>query len=223
MKLKELIYPPRCPFCGEIQKEAVPCGSCLKHTVELTAIVCNVCGAYPENCHCGLRQFGFKRNISAFTYEGAPRNLLLRYKQRGKPQLASFMSRRMYFHIKARLGEGFSCVTYVPQTYQSSMKRGYRPAKELARLIAAMLDLPFESFLVRIGNKQQKYASTADRWANAKENYALARGAKVSGRVLLVDDLFTTGATLNACAELLRSAGAEEVCTATFAITVKKS
>ena len=223
MKLKDLIYPPRCPFCGEIQKEEVPCSSCLKHTKELTAIVCNICGAYPEHCHCGLRKFGFKRNVSAFTYEGAPRNLLLRYKQRGKPQLAAFMSKRMYYHIKARLGEEFSCVTYVPQTHQSSMKRGYHPAKELARQIAERLDLPCKDLLVRVGNKQQKYVSTSDRWANAKQNYAVCRNAKVEGRVLLIDDLFTTGATLNACAELLSSIGAEEVCTATFAITAKKS
>lgn len=223
MKLKDLFYPPRCPFCGVIQKEAIPCKTCLKHTKELTAIVCNICGAYPENCHCGLQRFGFKRNISAFTYEGAPRNLLLRYKQRGKPQLAAFMSRRMYFHIIARLGKDFSCVTYVPQTYRSTIKRGYHPAKELARQIAERLDLPCESFLERIGNAQQKYVSNAERWANAKKNYVLSRGATVSGRVLLIDDLFTTGATLSACAELLRLAGAEEVCTATFAITAKKS
>ena len=223
MKLKDLIYPPRCPFCETIQKDNAPCKQCLKNTKELTAIVCSVCGAYPEDCHCGLRQFAFKRNVSAFAYTGAPRNLLLRYKQRNRPQLSEFMSRRMYFHIKARLGTDFSCITYVPQTRQSSFKRGYYPSKNLAEAIAERLKIPCRGVLRRIGGTQQKYLSSEERWANAKKNYTLLPKAAISGRVLLIDDLFTTGATLNACTELLRSAGAEEVVCATFANAVKKS
>lgn len=223
MNLKDLVYPPRCPFCGAIQKEPIPCEPCLKATTELTAMVCPTCGAYPEDCCCGIRQFAFRRNVAAFAYVGAPRNLVLRFKMRNRPQLAEFMSRRMYFHIKARLGEDFSCITYVPQTRQSSMKRGYYPTKVLAEHLAARLNLPCVSLLKRVGGKQQKYVSTADRWANARSNYALLPNAKAQGRVLLIDDLLTTGATLNVCAELLRTAGAEEVFCATFAIAVKKS
>ncbi|MBQ9952935.1 MAG: ComF family protein [Clostridia bacterium] len=223
MKLKDLIYPPRCPFCETIQKDATPCKQCLKNTTELTAIVCPTCGAYPEDCHCGLRQFAFRRNVSAFAYAGAPRNLLLRYKQRNRPQLAEFMSRRMYFHIIARLGTDFSCITYVPQTRQSSIKRGYYPSKVLAEHLAQRLNLPCCDVLRRVGGTQQKYLSSEERWENAKENYALLPKASVSGRVQLIDDLFTTGATLNACADLLRSAGADEVVCATFANAVKKS
>lgn len=223
MKLKDLIYPPRCPFCETIQKDAAPCKSCLKNTTELTAIVCRTCGAYPEDCHCGLRQFAFSRNVSAFAYAGAPRNLLLRYKQRNRPQLAEFMSRRMYYHIMARLGTDFSCVVYVPQTRKSSLKRGYYPTKVLAEAIAARLKLSCCGVLRRVGNMQQKYLSSEERWANAKVSYERIPNASVSGRVLLIDDLFTTGATLNACAELLRAAGAEEVVCATFANAVKKS
>lgn len=223
MKLKDLIYPPRCPFCGEIQVEAGACKPCLKSTTELTAIVCPTCGAYPEDCHCGLRQYAFLRNVSCFAYVGAPRNMVLRFKQRNRPQLAAFMSRRMYFHVKARLGMDFSCVTYVPQTRKSSLKRGYYPAKLLAKSLARQLKVPCRRYLRRVGETQQKYLSSEERWANAKGSYALRSKASLSGRVLLVDDLFTTGATLNACAELLRSAGAEEVFCATFANAVKKS
>ncbi len=223
MTLKELIYPPRCPFCGQIQKEAGPCAPCLKNTTELTAVTCRVCGAYPEDCHCGLRAFAFQRNVASFAYSGAPRNLLLRFKQRHRPQLADFMSRRMYFHIKARLGEDFSAIAYVPQTRKSGFDRGYYPTRLLAEKLADRLDLPCVDLLKRKGGVQQKYLSSADRWANAKESYALRRGAKAQGRILLIDDLLTTGATLNACAELLRQAGAEEVLGATFAVAVKKS
>ncbi len=223
MTLKDLIYLPRCPFCGKVQKETGPCEPCLKNTTELTAIVCRGCGAYPEDCHCGLRSFAFQRNVAAFAYDGAPRNLLLRYKQRHKPQLAEFMSRRMYFHIKARLGEDFNAVAYVPQTYKSSIDRGYYPTRILAEKLADRLGLPCVHLLKRTVGVEQKYLSSADRWTNAKKSYALRRGAKAEGRVLLIDDLLTTGATLSTCAELLREAGAEEVLCATFAVAVKKS
>ena len=223
MTLKQLLYPPRCPFCGGLQKEEGPCKSCLENTTELTAIVCRVCGAYPEDCHCGLRPFAFQRNVAAFAYAGAPRNLLLRYKQRQKPQLADFMSRRMYFHIKARLGEEFSAIAYVPQRYLSGIERGFYPTRVLAERLADRLDVPCVHLLKRVGGSQQKYLSSSERWSNAKKSYALRRGAKAEGRVLLIDDLLTTGATLNACSELLKQSGAEEVVCATFAITVKKS
>lgn len=224
MTLKELIYPPRCPFCGELRMEQGPCDVCLKNTTELTAITCRVCGAYPEDCHCGQRAYAFQRNVSAFAYTGAPRTLLLRYKQRYKPQLADFMTRRMYAHIKARLGEAFDAVAYVPQTRKSSYDRGYYPTRILAEKLADRLGLPCVHPLKRTAGMEQKDVRTsADRWANARRSYALRRGAKIEGRILLIDDLFTTGATLNTCAELLRQGGAEEVFCATFAIAVKKS
>ncbi len=223
MNLKQLIYPPRCPFCGRIMTEEVPCEDCLKQATELTAVVCGTCGASPEHCGCSGRTFAFRRNVSAFLYERSPRKLVLRFKQRKKPQLAAFMARRMYHHIKARLGTDFSLITYVPQTRLKSIRRGFCPARLLAETLSDRLNIPCVPLLRRLGGREQKYEKGNDRWINAKRNYALLKKAKVGGRVLLIDDLMTTGATLNACAALLREAGAEEVCCATFAITAKKS
>ena len=133
------------------------------------------------------------------------------------------MGRRMYYHVLGRLGTDFSVVTYVPQSRKKSMKRGYCPAELLAKELSSRMKLPRVQVLQRIGDKEQKYVKKSDRFANAKQNYALRKDAKISGRVLLVDDLMTTGSTLNACAELLLKAGAEEVFCVTFAIAGKKS
>ena len=129
----------------------------------------------------------------------------------------------MYYHITARLGNDFDSLVYVPQSYKSFRERGYYPLKLLAKELSKSLGLPVLSPLKRIGNTQQKYVDPNQRWYNAKRNYALHKGAQLQGKVLLIDDLFTSGATLNACAELLRQAGADEVYTATFAIAAKKS
>ena len=223
MKIKQLLFPPRCPFCGKVMKSEEPCENCLKQATELTAEVCQNCGADPEHCCCYGKTFAFRRNVSAFLYARSARNLLLRFKQRNRPQLAKFMGRRMYYHVLGRLGTDFSVVTYVPQSRKKSMKRGYCPAELLAKELSSRMKLPRVQVLQRIGDKEQKYVKKSDRFANAKQNYALRKDAKISGRVLLVDDLMTTGSTLNACAELLLKAGAEEVFCVTFAIAGKKS
>lgn len=223
MTLKQLLYPPRCPFCGRILAQEGACEDCLKKACELTASICKRCGADLEHCSCYGRSFAFQRNVSAFLYEHSVRNLVLRFKQRRKPQLAKFMSRRMYYHVMARLGTEFSAVTYVPQTKKKSMSRGYCPAKLLAEELAELLKVDCVKVLSRCGGREQKYVSGKERWENAKRNYKRMKGTTIHGKVLLVDDLITTGATLNACSALLLEAGADEVYCATFAIAAKNS
>lgn len=223
MKLKQLLFPPRCPFCGKIMAREEPCEPCLRNATELTATVCHRCGTYPEDCSCGQWVYPFTRNVSCYLYEKSPRNALLRFKLRNHPQLVRFISNRMYYHICARLGMDFFCVTYVPQSIWRSLRRRYYPTRILAERIAERLELPCVDTLWRIHGKQQKYLKGNARWANAKKNFRLRRKTQLSGRVLLIDDLFTTGATLSACAALLKKAGADEVVCATFAINRKKS
>lgn len=223
MSLKSLLYPPRCPFCGKLMEREEPCAECLRNATELTAAVCRRCGAYPEDCSCGQWSYPFTRNVSCYLYEKSPRTALLRFKLRNSPQQVRFIGRRMYFHILARLGKEFSCVTYVPQSFQRTLKRRYNPTKILAEYIAGELGVPCKRTLWRVRGKQQKYLKGNDRWANARKSYKLRRKNVLSGKVLLIDDLFTTGATLSACAALLKEAGAEEVVCATFAINRKKS
>ena len=133
MNLKSLFYPHRCPFCGRIRSEKGTCLRCLKSTVELSGLICERCGALPEFCKCSAQSYSFKRNISAFTYEGGARSMLLRMKERTKPQLAVFMANRMYYHIRGRYDVSrFSAITYVPQSKKKEFSRGYAPTRLLA-------------------------------------------------------------------------------------------
>ncbi len=223
MTFKDLIYLPHCPFCWSLQFTHTPCAACMEKLTELSDVICRKCGAPPAKCNCTNRLVSYTRNISAFTYEYGPRQLLLRYKEGQKPQLSAFMSHRMYFHILARYGRNFSAITYVPQSRQSMLRRGYCPAQLLAEELARQLDLPLISLLQRVGNREQKELKGNARWQNARQNFDLLPGAAVAGKVLLIDDLITTGATLHACAQLLKRAGAKEVFTATFCIAVKNS
>ncbi len=223
MNWRKLLYPPRCPFCGRVQEDENPCAQCMKQTQELTGAVCKFCGNLLEDCSCSGRVFAFVRNVSAFAYEGAPRTLLLRFKQRGQPQLASFMAQRMARQVEGRLHQNFSFITYVPSARTARWKRGYCPAQLLAEALSRRLKIPCKAVLYRKGGKQQKYLTAEERWENAKNSFAMKEKSPVEGTILLVDDLMTTGATLHSCASLLRSSGAKQVFAVTFAHTTKKS
>lgn len=223
-KLKELLFPPRCPFCGRVGTREEPCKRCRISARELTGEVCKVCGVLPEDCFCRpLQPFAFERNISSFYYSGGARTLVLRYKERSAPQLAPFMAKRMLRQIQGRLEGEFSAIVFVPNTAKATWRRGYSPTQLLAQELSAMLEVPVVDGLTRNNAPQQKYHKrAADRWKSAKENYLLRKGVSLSGRVLLVDDITTSGASLHACAALLKKAGAEKVYAVTFAAPPKK-
>ncbi len=223
MTLKDWLFPPRCPFCGRVQKDHFPCKSCLDTVEELTGEVCYSCGAHPECCCCHSTPNSFERNISCYYYKGPIRRLILHFKSYNRPQLAPFMAQRMASHIRGRYHQEFSAICYVPNSPFNFIKRGYLPTRLLAEELSDRLEIPVVNALMRIRFKQQKYLNAAQRRINARKSYRLQRNVSLSGQVLLVDDLTTTGASLNACTELLKKAGAERVYTVTYAITQKNS
>ena len=110
----------------------------------------------------------------------------------------------------------------VPSGVLSIEKRGFSPAEEIAKRVSLRLDIPVENALSADINKvEQKTLTAKGRKLNAKRSFHLARHADIVGkRLLIVDDVTTTGSTLSALAEILTDAGAAEVSAAVFAKTV---
>lgn len=222
MKWYELLFPRRCPFCGRLVKGNEPCERCKENTLELTGEVCRICGALPEDCFCKpLQPFSFERNISAFYYKGGARALVLRFKEREKPQLASFMAKRMYRQIKGRISELPKAIVFVPNAKHTTWRRGYSPTRLLAEELSSLLDIPVVDALIRLPAPQQKYQKK-NRWESGHRNYDLKKGAHLQGMVLLIDDVVTSGASLDACSKLLKKAGAEKIFCVTFAVSARK-
>jgi ComF family protein len=116
-------------------------------------------------------------------------------------------------------------VVPVPAHAARLRERGYNHAELIARPLARRLDLPFRSYLlVRTQPRPDKLRLTVrERWRTVRGAYATREGARVDKlRVLLVDDVFTTGATLDACSRALRGAGASEVVALTVARAVPR-
>jgi predicted amidophosphoribosyltransferase len=147
-------------------------------------------------------------------YEGPARDALKAFKLGGERRSARALARSM---LLAAEGLGGDAVTFVPATRAALTARGFNPAEELARWIAAWCGLPLERLLVKTRETaDQSGLGRTERRANLAGAFRASRAPRC---VLLVDDVYTTGATADACARALREAGACHVDVLTFART----
>ena len=146
-----------------------------------------------------------------YLYGGPAGGLVRNLKYRGVSRLAEPMGRQMVRALEGLQPAHIDCVTPVPMHVRRVRKRGVNQALLLAREVADGLQLPLEEALVRTRNTlQQARLDEAKRLHNLDGAFAVA-GNVAGKRVLLVDDVCTTGATANACAQALRQGGAEAV------------
>ncbi len=152
---------------------------------------------------------GIRRAVAAWSYEGAPRSLVLALKVRGARSAAEPLADAMAGACR-RGGVDARWITWVPARRDDARRRGFDHAEVLARGVAERLGLPAIPLLVRRGRQaDQAGLSRLERLANLAG--AFHATATPKGGVLLVDDLLTTGATARACAGALSSAGADVV------------
>jgi ComF family protein len=229
--LASLVFPAPCRICGAILDTAsrIPiCEACRDSLRPLSGPHCEICGrpfvsprAGPK-CHaCRRDVYGFDvaRSYGAYD-EGMVRAILL-LKYEGVRPLGRWFAARLA-GIVAGQSEEFAADVVVPVPLHPARlrERGYNQAELIARPLARRLGLPLRSYLlVRTKPRPEKLRLTRhERWETVRGAYALRQGAQVDNlRVLLVDDVMTTGATLDACSRALRKAGASRVACLTVA------
>ena len=157
----------------------------------------------------------------AYLYGGPAGGLVRNLKYRGVSRLAEPMGRQMLRAFDGLQPAQIDCVVPVPMHIRRTRKRGVNQALLLAREMAGGLGLPLAEALVRTRNtRQQARLDAAERLHNLDGAFAVACDVK-GKRVLLVDDVCTTGATANACAEALRAGGASAVLLVCFCLARK--
>lgn len=221
LRFLDLIFPRRCVACGG--GEELVCSHCRGGLRRLSGTLCARCGAptaWPvARCReCAGRRPSFASARAAVAYEGPARPLVAGWKDRGLRPLAR--------EFAALVAEVVACppvaaLTFVPGDPERSLKRGQNPAEALARELAPRWDLPVSPLLRRRAPaRAQRGLSRAERRKNVRGSFMVV--ARPPTHVALVDDVYTTGATVSAAATELRRAGARSVHVVTFARTVRR-
>ena len=206
-KLLCLIFPERCPYCGEIVKsEAIACDSCMAKIDELQRPI--IRGAFGYRC------------VSSFIYGGTVRRMILRVKYHDRiqylMQVAEIMAKdilRVYADID------FDCITYVPMHPIDRKNRGYNQAELLAKALSKRLAIPCTETLSKVKHtKKQQRLNYAKRKKNLVGAFKVTDPKCVNGkRILLIDDIITTGITLGTCCQTLNRSKPQMICCATIA------
>ncbi len=221
------LYPRDCFFCGRPTGESGSiCLDCLQHLFIERGPACSLCDAESMMnesptficSDCLQHRPAYERAFVVARYEGDFRALIHTFKYRDGLWLCEDLVRFLYAAYLGRLqplGIRPEVVVPVPMQPKKRRKRGYNQAELLARGLAKELQIPCRSRLLRrvaTGVVSQTRLNRRQRLANALAAYRVRSPQQLEGKtVLLVDDVMTTGATVDACARLLRDAGAEKV------------
>lgn len=208
--LLDLLFPPRCPFCQKLlaKGEAGLCNLCQKDLPWLMGAEGEQKGEFYKVC------------VSPLRYQGEVRASIHRYKFGGSRAYGTLYGTLVAQCVADRLAGEYDLITWVPLSARRRRARGYDQAHLLARSAARALG---EEAIPTLWKKRHNEAQSslkgeAPRRANVLGAYEVLPTADLAGRrVLLLDDVLTTGATLAECARVLRTAGAAQVVCATLA------
>jgi ComF family protein len=210
--LLELCLGQRCPACGaDAQPEGVLCGPCAQDVPRMRARLCLRCAR--RGCDAGACATHPGHDVwSAWVWDERVAEVIHALKYGGQTRVVAALSDEMALALAGRRAD---LVTEVPLHPARERERGYNQAALLARALSVRIGVPWvPSVLRRVRpTPTQTTLGPRARAANLAGAFAVAERAWVAGRmVLLVDDVFTTGATLGECSDALRAAGARVTC-----------
>ncbi|MCC7084794.1 MAG: ComF family protein [Pirellulales bacterium] len=235
-QLADLIYPPRCAWCrGDIHSASdtiALCHDCrakLAPPLEHRCQRCSAAIAYlpevGEDCiHCRASQFRFHRVVALGNYRLDLRRAILETKHRSGEILAQSLTQLLLERRRGSLGElNAEIVVPVAMHWRRRLRRGTNGPELMAAALARNLQLPFAAGALYRSKytRRQSESTLRERRVNQRNSFRVRRAKQIAGRrVLLVDDVLTTGATCNAASKALLAAGAASVVVAVFARAV---
>jgi ComF family protein len=215
----DLIYPPSCALCGRISSAEI-CRKCRSDLIPLGGRMCAKCGnpsAGDAPCpYCIAAEFHFDSAASLYFYEEPLRDAILDFKyhraeRKGKALAALFAEG---YGSPAVDFKGYDMVVPVPLTQLKMRRRSYNQSEVLAQAVADASGVPLVPYALvkKRETKSQTGFDLRGRMVNVEGSFSVPDQGIVRGkRILLVDDIITTGATASECAKALKEAGARKV------------
>lgn len=235
----ELLYPSNiyCISCGSIIDGTRPyalCDECVEKFHWLGKKTCRKCGkildeGYRHDLCWDCRTYGhaFDRGYTCVQYGLYERGVLLDYKYKGKSYIGRKLGDILYDRMCLE-EQSFDLIAPVPMFGKKQAKRGFNQAAVMAARLALRMEVPYAANLLVRCRKTvpMKGLGAFERQQNLEGAFALApqnRYTTEGRRILLVDDIYTTGSTMDACSRVLRKAGAAEIHVLSFACGANKA
>ena len=219
-KFLNILYPRRCPVCHQILGEQgiLVCRECEDRLHPIITDYCLKCGrpvaAEVEFCQeCRTSHREFDRGRGVFLYNNRMRQSLLHYKYYGNREYGEYYAASIcrYMEREIRVWNP-DLIIPVPMYPRKQRERGFNQAADLASRTGSMLGIPAPDWIVckTRNTRSQKKLNAVERKQNLRAAFQVTE--RMSGlRVLVIDDVYTTGSTIEAMAHVLREAGAESV------------
>ena len=225
------IYPPACIAC----KVKLPvnvgnfyvCERCEPLLERVLLPFCKKCGQVlneeDENCaSCFGKNLYFESNVSAYMYDELMRDLLHDMKFRNKKRIATGLG--LLWAKSIEMPDEEFLLTWLPMHPKKQKERGFNQAEVMAKEIAKAFGIPCPNIFRRtVDTPAQSGLHPKLRQENVKDAFEINPRQYVLGAsIVLIDDIYTTGASLNECARILKEGGAEKVYAKTLALTPRK-
>lgn len=236
--LKAALFPENitCDLCGaELTAETrYPlCAACMEKLPVVGEHICKQCGVEIDDeadycLRCQRVESRFDKNRSPLLYEGAAKGLIYAFKFAGKKYISNTLGAMMADCYLSR-GMNADVIAFVPMSRKELRNRGFNQSELLAKNVAQRLNIPlYEALLKTKDTYQQKALTFKERAENLKGVFSVNGDAEIKAaikdkNVLLVDDVFTTGATADECAKVLLKAKVKSVSVLSAAVTKRKN
>ena len=207
--LLDILFPPKCSFCGKLNKDFL----CKKCELKLNYLK-------KDKIYKAINE-PFEFHLYAFKYKHEIRSKMLSLKFSDKPEIASTFA-KLLLNNKKICGflKNYDIIIPVPMYRKKQILRGYNQASEIAKIVGNNLQIEYcEDVLFKvIETKMQSSLTAKDRKINVKNAYECRNMQKIEGKkIILFDDIYTTGSTARECCKTLKKAKIDEVSVLTFA------
>lgn len=217
-----IIYPPTCPICGKIVRvyNNQICETCKKQVRYIKEPLCKKCGKQlivkeQEYCYdCSRKEHLYTKGIALWAYDSNVKKSIYNFKYNNKREYAKVYAEEMILRNRQQiLNWNVDAIIPIPLHKSKLRSRGFNQAEVLAKEIAKQLGLPMYQNLVKRVKKTlpQKALNDKQRINNLKNAFKIEEFDVKLKKVILIDDIYTTGVTIDSVTEILKKAGITEV------------